>query len=149
MDEQTTTDAPDHPDGRITHGGYRFNYSKQYTLDKIPKHLPSYLGNASVVSFKCSQYRYRPSGAPKYPNELDKQRHREAMSTHDYHGTINVYFPPKPRRTFNHRNEAVDVMITVRHDHHLGRGESGVPVSNFNKELDKGKSSFQLCTSTR
>ena len=59
---------------------------------------------------------------PKYPNELDKQRHREAMSTYDCNGTINVYFPPKPRRTFNRRNEAMDAMITV--DTELDQGKS-------------------------
>ena len=131
IDVQMTMDAPDHPDGSISHGGYCLNYSKQYTLEKIPKHLPSHLRNASVVSFKCSQYRYHPSETSKYPNELDKQRHHEAMSTYDCNGMINVYFPPKPQRTFNHCNEAMDAMITA------------------DMELDQGKSSSWILRSKR
>ena len=34
IDVQMTMDAPDHPDGSISHGGYHFNYSKQYTLKR-------------------------------------------------------------------------------------------------------------------
>ena len=51
------------------------------------------------------------------------------MNIYDYHGTINIYFPLKSRRTFNHRNESVDVMIIVRHDFHLERGEFDVPAA--------------------
>ena len=67
------------------------------------------------------------------------------MNTYDCHGTINIYFPPKPRRTFNHRNEPVDVMITVRHDPHLGRGESGVPaaIRNWIKANPRSNSTLQ------
>ena len=145
INEQMISNTLDLLAENISHDEYRFNYNKQYILEKIPKHLPSHLGNASVLSFKCSQYRYRPSRPSNYPNELDKQRHREAMNTYDCHGTINIYFSFKSRRTFNHCNEPVDVMIIVRHDFHLGREESDVPavIRNWIKANPRFNSTLQ------
>ena len=48
------------------------------------------------------------------------------MNIYDYYEIINIYFPLKSRRIFNHCNELVDVMIIVRHDSHLEREESDV-----------------------
>ena len=50
------------------------------------------------------------------------------MNIYDYHEIINIYFPLKSRRIFNHRNEFVDVMIIVRYDFHLERKEFDVSI---------------------
>ena len=85
-----------------------------------------------MISFKYFQYRYHSSWFSNYSNELNKQRYHEIMNIYDCHEIINIYFLLKSWRTFNHRNESMNVMIIIRYNSYLERKEFNISIAIWN-----------------
>lgn len=107
-------------------GTYTWLYNRTGVIQQSARGLPSYLAGSTFFQYRCSQSRRRKRETNM--QEYEKTRNRRRMLEVNCKGTLTLYFPAAPARTFPGTFTEM-VIEEIHNTPHDGRNDRQVGVA--------------------